>query len=144
MSEDIQSYFEKAEIPDSIASDKADDVLLLIFKKRIAYTTEIARECDLHIEVINRILYELKSKGFIRKYTVPEQPDKLISSRIEELWDMGVRGLGGFRNFSWWTITEAGADYAIARGLLDYMLMPKVMKEVNEMMIRYEGDTKQS
>ena len=121
MFEELQSYFERADIPDTIAAEKADDVLVLLIKKKLAYTTELARECDLHIEVMNRILYELKKKGFIRKYIVPEQPDSLIACRIPELWEMGVKGLGGFRNFSWWTVTEVGVDYAMVKGLLDFM-----------------------
>jgi hypothetical protein len=112
---ETDSYFKKGDIPDSYAGEHRDEVLMFIWSRGVAYPSEMARELNIHPEVINRILFELKRIGFIEKYYVPENPDIWISKRIPEMWRHGVFGYGSFCNFSWWKLADAGHEYMCAK-----------------------------
>lgn len=115
-SKSMQTYFERADnIPDFLINEKQDLVMLFIAKKGCAYPTEIARECDLHPEVVNRILFNLNKLGFTEKTYAEEEPNPLLKGRIRELWMNGVFGLAMFQQFSWWTLTNGGVDYLFCR-----------------------------
>jgi predicted transcriptional regulator len=112
---DFFNYFESAEKQAQFITDEQKDNLMLhLCEQGVSYPTEISRVCDLHPEIVNRILYELKKKGFIEKVTPPEQPcedEPLFLGIIPEMNRRGIIGYQSFVRFSWWTMTLTGFLY---------------------------------
>lgn len=87
-------------------------VLKVLLEKGASYATEIGRETDLNIEVVNRALFNLKRDGYADKTHADEDPNALMRGRIKDMNASGVIGLGMFRQFSWWCPTLKGLALA--------------------------------
>ena len=104
--------FRTIEVPESVGEKRKDDVLLFLCKKSTAYTSEIARQCNINIDILNQILYELLKDKLIDKiYPDPEYPQSPFKIRMPELWANGIISYGSISRLSWWTLTPEGFMY---------------------------------
>lgn len=116
-SSSLSSYLNKSqEINYNILDERKDNVLLFICRSGVTFPTEIARECDLDVESVNKILYLHKRNSFITKM----QPDKnnpqtQFRGRMTELWACGLWGFERFITHSWWTLTLPGFHFIKAK-----------------------------
>ena len=96
--------------------EKADEVILLICKRGVAFTTEIARDTGINIDEVNKILSMFKRHKFIDKiYPNMEHPQPQFRGRLVELNAMGIINYEKIRNFSWWTLSLPGFSYIKAK-----------------------------
>ena len=101
---------------DMFLTEKADDVILFICEKGVAYTVEIARETGVNVEEVNKILGMFKRNNFIDKlYPLMDVSQPQFKGRLAELQAMGITSYGEVRNYSWWTLTRIGFDYIKAK-----------------------------
>lgn len=124
---------DQREIDDTTLDARRDDVLLFITRKGVSFPTEIAREVDLNIEGVNRILYNLKKLNFIDKiHPDPHSPQKMFMQRMSELWLQGIWGYERFAKMSWWFTTEGGVEFIKTK-------YKKQGKPVASSLVRYLG-----
>lgn len=101
---------------DMFLDEKADEVILLICKRGVAFTTEIARDTGVNIDEVNKILSMFKRHKFIDKiYPNMEYPQSQFRGRLVELNAMGIINYEKIRNYSWWTLSIAGFNYIKAK-----------------------------
>lgn len=122
---------------DKQIEDKKDVVLLFLCRRGVSFTTEIARQCDISMEGINQLLYNLNRFDFIQKvFPNPQIPQAIFRCRLAEFWSQGIIGFDSISRFSWWTININGLEFLqakykgekkpIARSLVEFLELEEV------------------
>ena len=107
-------YFEDNDtlrVLDSLGREHSDDLLVFIMSKGCSWPSEIARECDLNFDLVNRSIFNLKKEGKLQKTHAAWNPNPVIRCRIDELNMQGTIGFAAFQQISWWTLTPQGFSY---------------------------------
>lgn len=106
----LSKYLE-SDIKNKAIDDGKDEILLILIKKGIAYTSELQRNTEHNQEVLNSILARLVNLELIEKIIPAQHPQELFKERLHEFWAMGIYGSERFMQMSWWIPTIKAIDY---------------------------------
>lgn len=106
----LSEYFGQSRVNDNALAEKRDEILLRICEQGACFTTELARDCDVDMNGVGQVLYNLKRNGFITKIFADRQnPPPQIRGRLPGLWNNGING-DRITQLSWWTLTMPGVE----------------------------------
>ena len=102
----------EVQLSDPFLSQHADEVLLYLLEIGVSYTSEISRNCQVHIESVNKILFYWKKQGFIDRI-MPERyfPQPVFISRMEEFWAIGLSSYDKVISCNWWSPSPSAIFY---------------------------------
>jgi len=94
---------------------KADEgvegaIVRAVMDRCISYPAEIVADTGLSRQTVFDKIRIMKNQGFLERVFLKQFVPDLLKSRLQELWDMGLKG-NMIKRMSWYTVTVKGSDY---------------------------------